>query len=156
SYQQIAEAGGGIRSSVDTVRGVSKSVLAGKVLSALDEMLTQGTTTVEAKSGYGLSLESELKSLEAIRSASSKRPGTVVRTLLGAHTVPLEFAGNRKEYVSLVCEHMVPQVAKMKLAKFVDVFCDRDAFTEEESLQVFEAARKNKLGTRAHISQLVR
>lgn len=156
NYEQIAEAGGGIRSSVESVRKASKSVLAEKVLSALNEMLTQGTTTVEAKSGYGLSLESELKSLEAVRAAASRWPASVVATLLGAHTVPLEFAGNREEYVSLVCEQMISQASKRRLADFVDVFCDRGAFTEEESLRMFEAARRSRLGVRAHISQLVR
>jgi imidazolonepropionase len=156
TYEEIAEAGGGIRSSIESVRNASKPVLAGRVLSALNELLAQGTTTVEAKSGYGLSVDSELKSLEAIRAAASAWPGTVVPTLLGAHTVPLEFAGNRQDYVSLVCEQMIPQAAKRRLADFVDVFCDRGAFTEEESLRVFEAARKSGLGVRAHISQLAR
>ena len=156
TYEEIADAGGGIRSSVESVRKASKSVLAGKVLSALNEMLAQGTTTVEAKSGYGLSVQSELKSLEAIRAAAAAWPGNVVLTLLGAHTVPLEFAGNRDEYISAVCEQMVPQAAKRRLVEFVDVFCDRGAFTQEESLRVFEAARRSKLGIRAHVSQLAR
>jgi imidazolonepropionase len=156
TYEEIAEAGGGIRSSIESVRKATKPVLAGRVLSPLNELLAQGTTTVEAKSGYGLSVDSELKSLEAIRAAASAWPGTVVPTLLGAHTVPLEFAGNRQDYVSLVCEQMIPQAAKRRLADFVDVFCDRGAFTEEESLRVFEAARKSGLGVRAHISQLAR
>jgi imidazolonepropionase len=156
AYEEIANAGGGIRSSVEAVRDASMSVLAEKVLSALDELFKQGTTTVEAKSGYGLSLDSELKSLQAIRTAGSKWPGTVVPTLLGAHTVPLEFAANRQDYVSMVCEQMVPQAAEKGLADFVDVFCDRAAFTEEESLRIFEAGRQNKLGLRAHISQLAR
>jgi imidazolonepropionase len=156
TYEEIAEAGGGIRSSIESVRKATKPVLAGRVLSPLNELLAQGTTTVEAKSGYGLSVDSELKSLDAIRAAASAWPGTVVPTLLGAHTVPLEFAGNRQDYVSLVCEQMIPQAAKRRLADFVDVFCDRGAFTEEESLRVFEAARKSGLGVRAHISQLAR
>lgn len=156
TYEDIANAGGGIRSSVESVRKASKSALAGKVLSALNEMLAQGTTTVEAKSGYGLSVNAELKSLEAIRAAASAWPGTIVPTLLGAHTVPLEFAGNREEYISAVCEQMIPQVAHRRLAEFVDVFCDRGAFTEEESLRVFDAARQNKMAVRAHISQLAR
>jgi imidazolonepropionase len=119
-------------------------------------MLVQGTTTVEAKSGYGLSVESELTSLEAIRTASSQWPGSVVPTLLGAHAVPLEFEGKARDYVSLVCEEMIPQAAKRGLAQFVDVFCDRGAFSEEDSLTVFEAARRNGLPVRAHVSQLAR
>jgi len=156
SYERIAEAGGGIRSSVEGVRRAGKALLEQKILSSLDEMLAQGTTTVEAKSGYGLSLESELKSLHAIRTAALKWPGTVVATLLAAHAVPLEFEGKPWEYLDLVCEEMIPQAAKRKLAQFVDVFCDRGAFSEEESLRVFESARENGLPVRAHVSQLTR
>jgi imidazolonepropionase len=156
TYEQIAAAGGGIRSSVDGVRKAGKAQLAEKVLAALQEISSHGTTTVEAKSGYGLSLEAELKSLEAIRAAAAKWPGTVVPTLLGAHVFPSEFQGNPQEYVALVCEQMIPQAAKRKLAQFVDVFCDAGAFGEEDSVKIFEAARRNGLQVRAHISQLAR
>ena len=156
TYQQIAESGGGIRSSVEAVRGASKELLAKRISSALDQMLAQGTTTVEAKSGYGLSFDSELKSLEAIRLAASRWPGTLVPTLLGAHVVPAEFKGRPAEYVRLICEQMIPQTAKRKLARFVDVFCDRGAFSEEDTLTIFSSAEKNGLKVRAHVSQLVR
>ena len=156
TYEEIAEAGGGIRSSVEAVRKAGKAQLSDKVLVALNEMAAGGTTTVEAKSGYGLSLDAELKSLVAIREAAAKWPGTVVSTLLGAHVVPKELQDKRKEYVDLVCEEMIPQTAKRKLARFVDVFCDRGAFNEEESLRIFAAAQKNGLGIRAHVSQLAR
>jgi imidazolonepropionase len=156
TYEQIAGAGGGIRSSVDGVRKAGRAQLAVKVLSALREMSACGTTTVEAKSGYGLSLEAEMKSLEAIRIAAAKWPGTVVPTLLGAHVVPQEFKDQPQAYVRLVCEQMIPQAAKRKLAQFVDVFCDRGAFGEEESGRIFEAAKANGLQVRAHISQLGR
>jgi imidazolonepropionase len=154
TYEQIADAGGGIRSSVEAVRKAGKAQLSGKILCALNEMAAGGTTTVEAKSGYGLSLDSELKSLEAIREAAARWAGTVVPTLLGAHVLPKEFQERRKEYVDLVCEEMIPQAAKRRLARFVDVFCDRGAFNEEDSLRIFAAAQKNGLGVRAHISQL--
>jgi imidazolonepropionase len=156
TYEEIAEAGGGIRSSVEGVRAADKTQLAGKILVALQEMMAHGTTTVEAKSGYGLSLESELKSLEAIRLAAAQWPGTVVPTLLGAHVVPAEFKNQPRQYVDLICEQMIPPVSKRKLARFVDVFCDRGAFSEEETLRIFAAAKKNGLAVRAHISQLVR
>jgi len=156
TYEQIADAGGGIRSSVEAVRKAGKSQLSEKILCALNEMAAGGTTTLEAKSGYGLSLDSELKSLEAIREAAAKWAGTVVPTLLGAHVVPKEFQDRRKEYVDLVCEEMIPQAAKRKLARFVDVFCDRGAFNEEDSLRIFAAAQKSGLGIRAHVSQLAR
>jgi imidazolonepropionase len=156
SYEQIAQAGGGIRSSVDAVRHASKPELTRKIVSALNEILAQGITTVEAKSGYGLSVESELKSLDAIRAAASRWPGTVIPTLLGAHAVPLEFQESPQDYLRLVCQQMIPQATKRKLAKFVDVFCDRHAFSEGDSLRVFEAARSSGLAIRAHISQLDR
>jgi len=154
SYEEIADAGGGIRSSVEGVRKAGKRVLAEKVLTVLRDMAAHGTTTVEAKSGYGLTVESELKSLEAIREAASRWPGTVVATLLGAHVVPKEFQGRSPKYVELVCKDMIPQAAKRKLAKFVDVFCDLGAFTAAETEQIFEAAKQHGLSVRAHMGQL--
>jgi imidazolonepropionase len=156
SYEEISQAGGGIRSSVEAVRSAGKSRLAENILASLNQMLALGTTTVEAKSGYGLSLDSELKSLEAIRAAAGKWPGTVVPTLLGAHVVPREFRDRQSDYLNLDCKQMIPQAAKRKLARFVDVFCDRGAFSEEDSIKVFEAAQKNGLAVRAHVSQLAR
>jgi len=156
TYEQIAAAGGGIRLSVDGVRKAGKTQLAEKVLTALQGISSYGTTTVEAKSGYGLSLDAELKSLEAIRAAAGKWAGTVVPTLLGAHVVPQEFQDQPQKYVALVCERMIPQAAERKLAEFVDVFCDSGAFIEEDSVKIFESARRNGLQVRAHISQLTR
>ena len=154
SYEEIAAAGGGIRSSLDAVRKSAKSVLTMKVMTALAEMAAHGTTTVEAKSGYGLTVESELKSLEAIKGAASRWPGTVVPTLLGAHVVPKEFQGRSQKYVEIVCKEMIPRAAQRKLAQFVDVFCDQGAFTPEETEQIFAAAEKHGLSVRAHIGQL--
>ena len=154
SYEEIAAAGGGIRSSVEGVRGTGKWILAEKVLAVLRDMAAHGTTTVEAKSGYGLTVESELKSLEAIREAAARWPGMVVATLLGAHVVPKEFQGRSQKYVEVICKEMIPQAAKRKLAKFVDVFCDRGAFTAEETKQIFEAAERHGLSVRAHMCQL--
>lgn len=154
TYEQIAEAGGGIRSSVEGVRKAGKKLLVDKVLDLLRQMAEQGTTTVEAKSGYGLTVESEVKSLEAIRSAAARWPGTVVATLLGAHVVPREFQGRAREYVEIVCNHMIPLVAKARLAQFVDVFTDRGAFSAEDTEKIFAAAKKYGLGVRAHVCQL--
>jgi imidazolonepropionase len=154
SYEEIAAAGGGIRSSVEGVRRAGKKVLVEKVLMVLRDMAVHGTTTVEAKSGYGLTVESELKSLEAIRDAASRWPGTVIATLLGAHVVPKEFQGRSPKYVELVCKEMIPLAARRKLARFVDVFCDKGAFTAGEAEQIFEAATQHGLGVRAHIGQL--
>jgi imidazolonepropionase len=154
TYEEIAEAGGGIRSSVHAVRAARANDLSRNILAGLREMSAHGTTTVEAKSGYGLSLDSEIKSLQTIRAASSGWPGSVIPTLLGAHVVPEEFRERRAQYVDLVCNQMIPSAAKKKLARFVDVFCDKGAFTLAETTQIFSAARKQKLETRAHVGQL--
>ncbi|MFY9845353.1 MAG: imidazolonepropionase [Terriglobales bacterium] len=154
NYERIAQAGGGIRSSIDGVRKASAVALTKTVSSALVDLALHGTTTVEAKSGYGLSVESELKSLAAIGAAARKWPGTVVSTFLGAHVVPPEYRGRSQEYVDLVCNTMMPAVAKRKLARFVDVFCDRGAFSAAETVQIFAAAEKHGLAVRAHVGQL--
>src|SRR6202158_519984 len=154
NYEEIAEAGGGIRSSIEGVRKASKAALTQKVFATLADLAGHGTTTVEAKSGYGLNPESELKSLEAIRAAAREWPGTVVPTFLGAHVVPPEYRGRSQEYVDLVCNEMIPAVAKRKLAQFVDVFCDRGAFSSEETTRIFAVAEKHGLAARAHMGQL--
>jgi len=154
SYEQTAAAGGGIRSSLEGVRNANTAALTERVLIALKDMAAHGTTTVEAKSGYGLTLESELKSLEAIRAAAHRWPGTVIPTLLGAHVVPKEFQGCSQKYVEIVCKEMIPRVARRNLAQFVDVFCDTGAFTPEETEQIFAAAMEHRLSVRAHMGQL--
>ena len=154
SYEQIAEAGGGIRSSVEGVRKATRKQLAEQVFQALTAMAAEGTTTVEAKSGYGLSFEAEMKSLEAIRDAAKQWEGTVVPTLLGAHTVPSDFRERRQDYVALVRDKMIPEAARRKLAQYVDVFCERGAFTMSETEEIFAAAKQYGLGTRAHVCQL--
>ena len=137
SYEEIAAAGGGIRSSLVGVREASEDHLATRVLRALSEMAGHGTTTVEAKSGYGLDFESEIKSLEAIRLAAEQWQGTVVATLLGAHVVPPEYRDDPDAYVDLVCRQMIPYIAehlengtsgRYKLAEYVDVFCEKGGF----------------------------
>jgi len=154
SYEEIAEAGGGIRSSIDDVRKAGRSALARKVSDAFAELARHGTTTVEAKSGYGLNLKAEVKSLEDIRAAAREWPGTVVPTFLGAHVVPPEYRGRSEEYVELVCNEMIPIVAKRKLARFVDVFCERGAFSVAETDRIFAAAQQHGLAVRAHMGQL--
>src|SRR6202521_3771399 len=154
NYEQIAEAGGGIRSSIEGVRKASKTALTQKLFAVLADLARHGTTTVEAKSGYGLNLESELKSLEAIRAAAREWPGTVAPTFLGAHAVPPEYRGRSQEYVDLVCNEMIPAIAKRKRSQFVDVFCARGAFTAAEAAQIFTAAERHGLAVRAHVGQL--
>jgi imidazolonepropionase len=154
SYEEIAAGGGGIRASVDAVRKSSLHDLTAGVLAAFNRMARQGTTTVEAKSGYGLSAEAELKSLEAIRDAAAKWPGTVVATLLGAHVCPKEHAAKPDRYVDEVIKKMLPAAAKRNLAQFVDVFIEQGAFTLDQAERIFEAAQKAGLGVRAHVCQL--
>jgi len=153
TYEQIANAGGGIRSSIEGVRKASEDELVSAVLRAFEDMERSGTTTIEAKSGYGLSLDSELKSLRSIREAAQQWPGTVISTFLGAHVIPPEFQQRADEYVDLVCEEMIPKVAKEKLADFVDVFCERGAFSIAQTERIFAAAQKARMGTRAHVCQ---
>ncbi|HKT48682.1 MAG TPA: imidazolonepropionase [Candidatus Angelobacter sp.] len=153
SYEEIAAAGGGIRSSIAAVRSANRQALTGEVLAAFDAMLRHGTTTVEAKSGYGLSTEAEIKSLEAIRDAARRWPGTVRATVLAAHLVPPEFAGKADQYVDKVCDEIIPMVARRKLAAYVDVFCEHGAFSLEQSEKIFDAAGRHGLGTRAHVCQ---
>jgi imidazolonepropionase len=154
SYSEIAESGGGIRASVDGVRNATLEDLSARVLAFLEEAASQGTTTIEAKSGYGLSVESELKSLEAIRNAASQWAGTAVPTFLGAHVVPPEFHGRSQKYVEDVCLAVIEVIAQRNLASFVDVFTERGAFNLDEAEAVFAAAERHGLGIRAHVCQL--
>ena len=159
NYEDIAAAGGGIGSSIRGVRESSRVDLANHVLRALNEMAAHGTTTVEAKSGYGLDVESELKSLDALCDASKCWPGSLVPTFLGAHTVPQEHRDNPDEYVRIVCEEMIPRVAPSDQpmhwkAGWADVFCERGAFTADQSARILRAAVANGLRTRIHVGQL--
>ncbi len=154
SYEQIAEAGGGIRASLRGVRDATREALASHVLRGLEEMAAYGSTTVEAKSGYGLSFEAEMKSLEAIRLAAQQWPGTVVPTLLGAHVVAPEHRSDPAGYVRIICQDMIPTAAQLKLAEFVDVFCERGAFTTEQTQEILKCATDNNLGVRVHVCQL--
>ena len=154
TYEEIAAAGGGIRSSVDAVRKASVQELADNALSAFNEMLVHGTTTVEAKSGYGLSTEAEIKSLEAISEAGKRWKGNVVATLLGAHVIPKERQSSRGKYIDEICQQMIPTAARRKLAQYVDVFVEESAFTLEEAIRIFEAATTHDLKVRAHVCQL--
>jgi imidazolonepropionase len=154
SYEDIAEAGGGIRASMEAVRKASEAKLADHVLSALRQAQSHGTTTVEAKSGYGLDAASEIKSLKAIRRAAQQWPGTVVTTFLGAHVPPPEFKQNPDKYVQLLCAEVLPQVARQKLAQYVDVFCERGAFTVAQAERILRAAHHCGLRSRVHVGQL--
>ncbi|MEO8727605.1 MAG: imidazolonepropionase [Acidobacteriaceae bacterium] len=153
TYQEIAAAGGGIRSSVHAVRTATEQALTSAVDHAIMDAWTFGTTTIEMKSGYGLDLASELKSLRAIRDAATQRRMTIVPTFLGAHVIPAEYQDRPDDYADLVCNEMLPAVANQKLARFVDVFCESGAFNLEQTKRVLAAALANRLQTRLHICQ---
>ena len=156
SYQAIAAAGGGILESVRDVRARTEDTLHTLAQARLHALLAHGTTTVELKSGYGLDLETELKQLRVIRRLAGDRgrvPG-VAATFLGAHEVPPEYRGRRNEYVRLVCEEMIPAVAREKLAHYCDVFCEPGVFSGTEARQVLDAARRHGLGLKLHADEL--
>ena len=154
SYLDIQNAGGGIQSTTNATRQASEQELAAKASKALDEMMGFGTTTVEAKSGYGLATEHELKALEVIKDLNDHHRMDLVATFMGAHLVPAEYKSNREEYVRLVCEEMMPKVKEQGIAKFCDVFCEADTFTVEESRRVLEAGLKYGLRPKIHADEI--
>lgn len=154
SYAEIAKAGGGILSTVRSTRAASEAELVDQSLPRLDCLLTEGVTTVEIKSGYGLDVETEAKMLRAARALAEARPVSVVTSFLGAHAFPSEFKDDHAAYVRLVCEEMLPSVAAEKLADAVDGFCEGIAFSVAETEQVFEAATAKGLPVKLHAEQL--
>ena len=153
SYQQIAAAGGGILSTVKATRAASEDDLLTESRRHRDWMLRAGTTTAEAKSGYGLDRETELRMLRVIARLNAEGPMRIVPTLLAAHTLPPEFAGRRDDYVRWIVEELIPEVVSLKLARFCDAFCDEHAFTVEETRTVLTAARAHGLELRVHAEQ---
>ena len=154
SYQEITARGGGIQSTVNKTRAATLDELVTAGSRYAKWFLRGGTTTVEAKSGYGLSLEDELKILRAIRELDRKTALQYVPTFLGAHSVPPEYKSRRSDYVSLIIDEMLPRIAQEKLAEFCDVFCEEKVFTNDESWKILSAARCNGLGLRMHADQL--
>ena len=153
-YLDILAQGGGILSTVCMTRQASEDALVQKAGAALEEMLSLGVTTCEAKSGYGLATEHELKALRVIRDLDEQHPMDMVATFMGAHLVPAEYKANRAEYIRLVCEEMMPLVKEQGIAKFCDVFCEADTFTVEESRQVLEAGLKYGLRPKIHADEI--
>ena len=152
TYAEIAAAGGGILSTVRATRAASEDQLVDETAGRLREMLASGTTTAEAKSGYGLETAAELRMLRAIAQLNRSQPVTLVPTFMGAHEVPPEYRGRQAEYVRLVIEEMLPAAAG--LAEWCDVFCDRGFFTPEESIAILEAGRAAGLQPRLHADEL--
>ena len=154
TYQEIAARGGGIRSTVKRTRAATLEELVTMSRRYSQWFLRNGTTTVEAKSGYGLTVEDELKILRAIRQLNAETPLRYVPTFLGAHEIPEEYGERREDYVALIIEEMLPRVAAEKLAEFADVFCETNVFTVEESRRILSRARELGLGLRLHADQL--
>jgi len=153
TYLEIMAAGGGIMSTVRATRAASVEQLVEESRARLDRMLAHGTTTAEAKTGYGLDTENELKMLEAIRRLDVEHPVDLIPTFLGAHAIPEEYKGRTEEYVDLVVEEMLPRVAENASSLFCDVFCDEGAFTLEQSRRVLEAAQTLGFGLKIHADE---
>lgn len=154
SYEEIARAGGGILSTMNATRAASEAELVATALPRLDALIAEGVTTVEVKSGYGLTLDDERKMLRAARALGGARDVRVATTFLGAHAVPPEYRSDADGYVDLVCDTMIPAVAAEGLADAVDVFCEGIGFTPEQTDRVFAAARTHGLPVKLHAEQL--
>ena len=154
SYEEIARAGGGIVSTVRATRAASEAELIASALARLDTLISEGLCSIEIKSGYGLSLEHEMKMLRAARALAERRNVRVTTTFLGAHALPPEAGGNADTYIDLVCEEMMPAIAREKLADAVDAFCETIAFTPQQTARVFEAAKKHGFKIKLHADQL--
>ena len=154
SYKEISQAGGGIRYSVRQVRQASKQQLIDFAQAFLDRFIEYGTTTIEAKSGYGLSLEDEIKSLEVIQELNRIHPIELVPTFLGAHEIPDEYRDKREYYIDLIINEMIPKVADRKLAEFCDIFCEDHVFNLHETEKILTAASDAGLKLKIHADQL--
>lgn len=154
TYEEIARAGGGIVSTMRATRAASEDELFEQSLPRAAALAVEGVTTLEIKSGYGLDLHNELKMLRVARRIGEHTGLTVIKTFLGAHALPPEFAGRQDDYIAHVCDDMLPAVAEAKLADAADVFCERIAFTEAQTRRVFERARRHGLQLRLHADQL--
>ena len=154
SYEEVARAGGGIVSTVAATRAASSDELLTSASTRLGDLLAEGVTTVEIKSGYGLDTATELKMLQVARTLGERWPVTVRTTFLGAHALPQEYAGRADAYIDLVCEEMLPAVAEAGLADAVDGFCERIAFSTEQMARVFDAAERLGLPVKLHAEQL--
>lgn len=154
SYEEIARRGGGILNSARRLHDASEEELTGQALERLNEIIAYGTGAVEIKSGYGLTVEDELKMLRVIRKLQQLSPLKIVSTFLGAHAVPAEYKGRQGEYVDLVIREMIPRVAEEGLASFIDVFCDRGFFTVDETARMLEAGIRHGLRPKIHANEL--
>jgi imidazolonepropionase len=154
SYLEIAEAGGGIRNSARRFQKAGKTEIKRQTRGVLKRLLKHGITTIEAKSGYGLSFESEIRSLELIREIDKRNPVDMVPTFLGAHEFPDEYRENREEYIRIIIEEMIPYVADNKLAEYCDIFCEEGVFDVDQSRRILTAAKEHGLKIRIHADEI--
>jgi imidazolonepropionase len=154
SYEEIALRGGGILNSAKRLRNVSEEELFESAFKRLDEIIRMGTGAVEIKSGYGLSLESELKMLRVIKRLKENSPIPIKATFLGAHALPLEYKENKNSYIDLIIKEMLPAIANENLADYCDVFCERNYFTKDETIKILNAAAKYGIKAKVHAEQL--
>ena len=154
TYMEIMERGGGIVNSVEATRNATKEQLIGSGKTRLDSMLSFGVTTAEGKSGYGLDLRTELKQLEVMGELNAVHPVDIVPTFLGAHTVPREFEGDSDGFIDYLIRDSLPEVARLKLAEFCDVFCEKGVFSIEQSRRLLEAARSRGLKLKIHADEM--
>jgi imidazolonepropionase len=154
SYEEIALRGGGILNSAKRLRNVSEEELFESAFKRLDEIIKMGTGAVEIKSGYGLSLESELKMLRVIKRLKENSPIPIKATFLGAHALPMEYKEDKNSYIDLIINEMLPAIANENLADYCDVFCERNYFTKDETIKILNAAAKYGIKAKVHAEQL--
>jgi len=153
SYEEISSSGGGILSSIQNIRNVSEDQLFDESLERVNFFLRHGTTTIEAKSGYGLTTEDELKSLRVIKRLNEVSKLDIIATFMGAHAFPPEYADNYDDYVDLICSEMIPTVVKENLAEYCDVFCEKGYFSVEDSRKILKSAQKYGMKVRLHADE---
>ncbi|PLR78778.1 imidazolonepropionase [Bacillus sp. V3-13] len=154
TYMEIMNSGGGIHATTSSTREASHDTLFNESKKRLDQFLLHGVTTIEAKSGYGLSLEHEIKQLEVAKALHESHPVDIVRTFMGAHAVPSEYRANPDEFVNHIIDDMIPEVARRKLAEFNDVFCERGVFTPEQSKRILQAGLEHGLLPKIHADEI--
>lgn len=154
SYMEIMQAGGGIKSTTQATRMLSAEQMAEKTLPFVNELLSYGVTTLEIKSGYGLDKETELRQLQSMKILEEMTPLRIVKTYMGAHALPDEFKNNPSGYIRYICEEVLPAVKEQGIAKYCDVFCEKNVFSKEESAIIFDRAKGLGLGLKIHADEI--
>ncbi|MFL2567723.1 MAG: imidazolonepropionase [Flavobacteriales bacterium] len=153
SYQEIAQNGGGILNSAKKIHQIDEEILYERSLKRLNKLIKLGTGAIEIKSGYGLSVESELKILRVIKKLKETTPICIKSTFLGAHAVPEKYKKNKKEYIELIIDKMLPEIASNDLADYIDIFCEEGYFTNEDTIRILQAGKKYNLQGKTHVNQ---